>query len=51
MNTRIVILAGGKGKRMQSELPKVLVPLHGKPMLMHLLAAVQASLVDQKPVM
>src|SRR5437762_8508101 len=30
-----VILAGGKGKRMQSDLPKVLHEMHGKSMIEH----------------
>ncbi len=46
----VVILAAGYGKRMQSELPKVLVPLHGKPLSLHVLEAVVASGVCQKPV-
>lgn len=35
----IVILAAGKGVRMQSALPKVLHPLAGRPMLSHVVAA------------
>lgn len=35
----IVILAAGQGKRMQSELPKVLHPIAGRPMLSHVLAS------------
>jgi bifunctional UDP-N-acetylglucosamine pyrophosphorylase/glucosamine-1-phosphate N-acetyltransferase len=35
----IVILAAGEGKRMHSALPKVLLPLAGKPMLAHVVAS------------
>ena len=35
----VVILAAGQGKRMRSELPKVLHPLAGKPMLAHVIDA------------
>ena len=32
-----IILAGGLGKRMNSDIPKVLNSIHGKPMIIHLL--------------
>jgi bifunctional UDP-N-acetylglucosamine pyrophosphorylase/glucosamine-1-phosphate N-acetyltransferase len=38
----VVVLAAGQGKRMNSELPKVLQPLAGKPMLGHVLQAARA---------
>jgi len=34
----VVVLAAGQGKRMHSDLPKVLQPLAGRPMLAHVLA-------------
>ncbi|NOZ04444.1 MAG: NTP transferase domain-containing protein [FCB group bacterium] len=34
----VAILAAGKGKRMKSDLPKVLHPVGGKPMLLHVIA-------------
>lgn len=37
MNLDIVILAAGKGSRMHSKLPKVLLPLAGRPLLQHVL--------------
>lgn len=37
-----IILAAGKGTRMKSDLHKVLHPIAGKPMLLHLLASVDA---------
>lgn len=39
MNTSLIILAAGKGTRMNSELPKVLHPIAGDPMLIHAMAA------------
>lgn len=41
IDTQIVILAAGKGTRMgQNELPKVLIPLKGKPVISYLLKEV-----------
>lgn len=33
----IIVLAGGEGKRMNSNLPKVLHPIHNKPMIVHVI--------------
>lgn len=41
MTLHIVILAAGKGKRMQSILPKVLHPIAGKPMLQRIVETAQ----------
>ncbi len=38
-NIAVVVLAAGKGTRMKSDLHKVLHPVAGRPMLLHLLAA------------
>ena len=45
-----VILAAGKGTRMKSDLHKVLHPIAGRPMLMHLMAAVDALAPAKKVV-
>lgn len=44
---KIVILAAGKGRRMNSNLPKVLLPLRGKPLLLHLLDSVAKSEITE----
>jgi len=42
MPLSVVILAAGQGKRMQSELPKVLQPLAGVPLLGHVVATARS---------
>ena len=44
--TKAVILAAGQGKRMGSDLPKVLHPVDGKPMVIHCLEASMAAGID-----
>jgi bifunctional UDP-N-acetylglucosamine pyrophosphorylase/glucosamine-1-phosphate N-acetyltransferase len=39
MHLSVVILAAGQGKRMNSDLPKVLQPLAGQPLLQHVISA------------
>lgn len=45
-----IILAAGKGTRMKSDTHKVLHPIAGRPMLMHLLAAVDVLAPERKVV-
>jgi len=49
MKITTVLLAAGQGTRMKSDLPKVLHPLCGKPMLWHVLNALQ-EVTTEKPV-
>ena len=47
-NTIIIIMAGGLGKRMQSDLPKVLHKINGIPMLARVIE--QANLINPKKI-
>jgi bifunctional UDP-N-acetylglucosamine pyrophosphorylase/glucosamine-1-phosphate N-acetyltransferase len=49
MNRNIIILAGGKGTRMNQDFPKVLTPVSGKPMIEYILGTVKKFV--EKPVM
>jgi bifunctional UDP-N-acetylglucosamine pyrophosphorylase/glucosamine-1-phosphate N-acetyltransferase len=42
MQLSVVILAAGQGKRMNSDLPKVLQPLAGRPLLQHVIRTARA---------
>ncbi|MBB6093134.1 bifunctional UDP-N-acetylglucosamine pyrophosphorylase/glucosamine-1-phosphate N-acetyltransferase [Povalibacter uvarum] len=46
MPLSIVILAAGQGKRMKSDLPKVLQPLAGRPLLSHVLETAKSLDAD-----
>lgn len=41
-----IILGAGKGTRMQSDLPKVMMPVCGKPMIRHILDILEEAKVD-----
>lgn len=45
--TSAIVLAAGKGKRMQAEVAKQFLLLQGKPILYHTLMAFEKSLVDE----
>ena len=48
MSTHLaIVMAAGEGKRMKSDLPKVLVEVAGRPMIEYLLEALRAGGVDQ----
>jgi len=49
MNITAIVLAAGQGTRMKSNLPKVLHPVAGKPMIWHALQAIQ-QVTAEKPV-
>lgn len=46
LRTVAVVLAAGKGTRMKSDLPKVLVPVAGRPMIEYVLDALRAGGID-----
>lgn len=50
MHTHVIILAGGKGKRMGGDVPKAIIPFRNKPLARHLIESVIASGVDARPV-
>jgi UDP-N-acetylglucosamine diphosphorylase/glucosamine-1-phosphate N-acetyltransferase len=42
-----IVMAAGKGTRMKSDLPKVLVPLGGRPMVEYVLDAIRAAGIER----
>ncbi|PIT92909.1 MAG: hypothetical protein COU06_02925 [Candidatus Harrisonbacteria bacterium CG10_big_fil_rev_8_21_14_0_10_38_8] len=50
MKTKVVILAAGKGRRMNSDIPKVLLLINERPLLSYLVSSVKESGVDLSPV-
>jgi len=49
-DTKVVILAAGKGTRLKAEVPKPLVKIAGKPMVEHLLDRVEEAGIDSRPI-
>ncbi len=46
---RILILAGGKGSRMGASVPKAMVEIGGRPIVDHIMLAIEKSGLDEKP--
>lgn len=47
---KVIILAAGKGKRMNSDLPKVLSPINNRPMIEYLINSISKSKIDLPPI-
>lgn len=47
---RVILLAGGKGSRLNVDIPKVLVPLAGKTLIEHALDTVYQAAIDPRPI-
>lgn len=47
MGLTVIVLAAGQGRRMRSDLPKVLQPLAGRPLLAHVLDKARALAPDE----
>jgi len=43
MKNYVIVVAGGSGSRMNSDIPKQFIPIHGLPVLMHTLSAFHNS--------
>ena len=46
-NIAAIVLGAGKGTRMKSDLPKVMMPVDGKPMIRHILNMLQEAGVEK----
>lgn len=42
-----IILGAGKGTRMKSDLPKVMMPVHGKPMIKHIIETLTSMKIEK----
>ena len=49
--TKIIVLAAGKGSRMDSDLPKVLSPINNRPMVEYLVDSILESKIDSEPIL
>ncbi|MCF8230585.1 MAG: 2-C-methyl-D-erythritol 4-phosphate cytidylyltransferase [Bacteroidales bacterium] len=50
MKKYVIIVAGGKGERMNSSVPKQFLPLNGKPLLMHTMERIYSCDLFDQPV-